>query len=99
MEDNGSDFVRITNREVWSQLRVVESKLDDALRTIGAQQARLDEGDKRIRALELRFYGILAGVVAAIGLLLAGPGGIVAAAVVPPTAFALRHRRNHERKD
>lgn len=63
------DFVRVTNREVWQQLRTVEAKLDDALRHIENQNLQINDNIKRIRALELRFYGVLAGLVGAVVIL------------------------------
>jgi hypothetical protein len=57
-EKNGSpEFIRITNRDIWN-------KLDEIERDVRA----FTEADlpKRVRALELRFYGILAGLVGAI---------------------------------
>lgn len=68
---NGGEtpFVRVTNKEVWMQLRTVEAKLDDALRTISSQNERLIDHGKRIRGLELRFYGVLAGLVGAVVVL------------------------------
>jgi hypothetical protein len=58
-----NEFVRITNREVYERLGKVEAKLDDALRTVTSQNATLIDQGKRVRALELRFYGVLAGLV------------------------------------
>ena len=62
-EASGNEFVRITNREVYERLGRVESKLDNALRVIDTQNTQLQDQGKRIRALELRFYGVLAGLV------------------------------------
>ncbi len=71
-EDGGSSFVRITNREVYDRLGGVEAKLDDALRQLVVSTALgLDQG-KRIRALELKFYGVLAGLIGAIAVLVSG---------------------------
>ena len=61
------DFVRITNREVWEKLGRVETKIDQALtKQEKADEERADHS-KRIRSLELRFYGILAGIIATVG--------------------------------
>jgi hypothetical protein len=58
-ETNGTpDFIRITNRDIWNKLNEIEKEL----RLLA--QADLP---KRVRALELRFYGILAGFIGAIG--------------------------------
>lgn len=69
------EFVRITNREVYERLGTVEAKLDSALSTIDKQNAALIDYGKRIRALELRFYGVLAGLIGAMAIL-ARVGGI-----------------------
>ena len=69
MTENSPDFVRITNREVYERLGKVEAKLDDALRTIVTQNTTIGEHGKRIRSLELRFYGVLAGLMGAIAIL------------------------------
>ena len=61
--EGSQEFVRITNREVYERLGAVEAKLDNALRTLDAQNATIIDQGKRIRALELRFYGVLAGLV------------------------------------
>lgn len=74
-ESNGQEFVRITNREVYERLGAVEAKLDSALSTIDKQNATLIDYGKRVRALELRFYGILAGLIGAIAIL-ARVGGV-----------------------
>lgn len=66
---NGQEFVRITNREVWIRLGTVEAKLDDALSKIAFRDRTIEEYGKRVRALEFRFYGILAGLIGALVVL------------------------------
>jgi hypothetical protein len=68
-DGNGSSFVRITNREVYDRLGGVEAKLDDALRNIRSRDKTIEEYGKRIRALEIRFYGVLAGLIGALVVL------------------------------
>lgn len=68
-DSDHQDFVRITNREVFERLGTVEAKLDDALRQLSFQGDHLSEHTKRIRALELRFYGVLAGLIGAVVVL------------------------------
>ena len=83
-ESNGHDFVRITNREVYSRIGEVEAKLDRAISQQAVSEremtqlrtdfARYIEGtDKRMRGLELRFYGILAGLIGVLGAIVAVP--------------------------
>lgn len=56
-EKGNGDFLRITNRDIWNKLNEIEEEVR------GFSQADLP---KRVRALELRFYGILAGLIGAI---------------------------------
>lgn len=44
------DFVRIGNREVYDKLVSIEKKVD-----------KLSDLPNRVRSLELKFYGLLAG--------------------------------------
>ena len=56
-------FVRITNREIWQMLTDVRERVVDIAAEIESWQLERVDLKKRIRALELRFYGILAGVI------------------------------------
>jgi hypothetical protein len=49
-------FVKITNREIWDKLVEIEKLV-----------AIVPENTKRIRALELKVYTVLAGIVTAFG--------------------------------
>lgn len=77
-ESNGSDFIRITNREIWDGLQDVKlrlTSLENRVDTVlGENVAQRQEYGKRIRSLELRFYGVLAGLVAALTALGVGLG-------------------------
>lgn len=77
MDDNGA-FIRITNREIYDGLvdvkqhvAALENRVDVVLRE--NVEIKKEYG-KRIRSLELRFYGVLAGLVAALGALGVGLG-------------------------
>lgn len=66
--------IRITNREVYDGLLQVRDRL-------GSLEHRVDHVlgenvvlNKRIRALELRFYGVLAGLIASVSALGIGLG-------------------------
>ena len=83
-EDTNGDFIRITNREVWSRLGEVEALNRHAIadnernsRAIAELRADFAEyaksTDRRIRGLELRFYGILAGLIGVLGAIVAVP--------------------------
>jgi hypothetical protein len=56
-KNNTPHFIQITNRDIWEKLNEIEEEVR------GFSQADLP---KRVRALELRFYGILAGLIGAI---------------------------------
>lgn len=63
-DDNGSPtFVRITNQMVYTELQATRADL----RAMSKDLADYPEMKKRVRALELKFYGVLAGVIAAFG--------------------------------
>ena len=64
-ETNG-DFVRITNREIWVTLNDLKDRVSALGRNIDESVGERIETHKRLRALELRFYGILAGLVGAL---------------------------------
>ena len=83
-DGNGQEFVRVTNREVYLRLGEVEAKVDRAISQqavadreliqLRTDFARYIEGtDKRMRGLELRFYGILAGLIGVLGAIVAVP--------------------------
>lgn len=63
-------FIRIGNREIYDALRRLEgtvASLDSRINTVLNENAQLG---KRVRGLELRFYGVLAGLIAALAVLL-----------------------------
>jgi hypothetical protein len=64
--DNGTSFVRITNREIYDALKAVEaavSSMDGRVNDVLGENISLG---KRVRALELKFYTILAGLTTAV---------------------------------
>jgi hypothetical protein len=67
--DDGT-FIRITNREIYLRLEMVANEL----RTMTSDVRQAVEGSlelgKRVRSLELKFYGVLAGLVAAITIII-----------------------------
>lgn len=76
---NGKDeptFYRVSNREVYERIGTLEAKIDDGLRQLSIMESHIVDHHKRIRALELRFYGVLAGLVGALAVLIKiGVGG------------------------
>ena len=66
-----TEFIKITNRDIWTKLEVIENDMKDLGGTIRIQVTTGADINKRVRALELRFYGILAGLIGAIGTFVA----------------------------
>jgi hypothetical protein len=58
-------FIRITNQVVYAELQATRADL----RALSTAMADYPEVKSRVRSLELRFYGVLAGLVAALGAL------------------------------
>jgi hypothetical protein len=76
VSDQEPTFARITNREVYDAVQRLE-------RAVAGLENRVDNvlGEnvdlrKRTRGLELKFYGILAGLVGAVGVFFAQLGGV-----------------------
>lgn len=70
MPDSEQPFIRIGNREIYDTLRSnteairqLENRVDLVL---SENVAIKTEYGSRIRSLELRFYGVLAGLIAAV---------------------------------
>ena len=66
--------IRITNREMYDmlvQLRDATRALEYRVDSVLSENVTLH---KRVRALELRFYGVLAGLIASVTALGAGLG-------------------------
>jgi hypothetical protein len=64
----GQDFVRITNAMVYTELQATRADL----RALAQAVNDYPEVKKRVRSLELKFYGVLAGLLTAIGVIVAG---------------------------
>lgn len=82
-EDNGSAFIRITNREIYDALVDVRKEVIRVERNVDKLEARIDDvlGEnvdlrKRIRALELRVYAVISGLITALPVL-ARMGGVI----------------------
>lgn len=69
--------IRITNREVYDALLQVRDRVHGLENRVDNVLGENVELRKRVRGLELRFYGVLAGLVGAITVLLGAPGGLV----------------------
>jgi hypothetical protein len=64
--DNGDDptFVRITNAMVYAELQATRADLRDLAKAV----ADYPDQKKRVRSLELKFYGVLAGLISALAV-------------------------------
>jgi len=63
-------FIRITNQAVYTELQAVRADVRDLI----AHVSDYPEVKTRVKKLELKFYGILAGLIAAIGVIIANGG-------------------------
>lgn len=60
---NGDVFVRVTNREIYSLIvNVREDVMEIKRQLIGVTGVSQDHSN-RLRSLELKFYGLLAGLI------------------------------------
>ena len=66
--EHDETFVRITNAMVYAELQATRADLRDLASRVGDYP----DVKKRVRSLELKFYGVLAGLIAAAGLIATG---------------------------
>lgn len=66
--------LEISNDRLLNKLESIETKVDDIRITTAAlverdiaSQRRIDTNEKRLRELDLKFYGVAAGFVALLG--------------------------------
>jgi hypothetical protein len=74
--DENSGYIRISNREIYDAVVALDKRLANLENIVGNVLNENSDLRKRTRGLELRFYGILAGLLGAITVLLAAPGGL-----------------------
>lgn len=67
MPDTSDPFVSISNRDVWNSLQEVKDLVRGMSAKMDSINAKVEDHDKKIRGLDLKFYGILAGLIAALG--------------------------------
>ena len=72
-------FHTVTNSEVWHTLKSLERTASELQAGVDKLNMKFDnasedrdEDRKRIRALEMKFYGVVAGILGAIGLIASG---------------------------
>lgn len=65
---------QITGKDMWEKLEGIDNKVDGVDKHLGRideslrrHYERMESHSKKIRSLELRIYGIIAGIVAALG--------------------------------
>lgn len=81
MSDQGNGdrtFVTITNRDVWNEVHGLREDVQgyrDEIRDYRSEISDYAQTKARVRALEFKFYGLLAGVVGAV-IILVAKGGI-----------------------
>lgn len=65
-------FISISNEDVYRKLERMDDKLNTLSRNFDHVTSDTDDLKRKVRALELRFYGILAGLIAATGSIFVG---------------------------
>lgn len=72
---NEPPFHVISNRDVWNKLIELESAVKSVASDVKVLTERQTENASKIRALELKVYAVAAGVVTAVGILVANTVG------------------------
>jgi hypothetical protein len=73
MTDDGyGRFHTITNKDVWEKLTLLEATIGKLVTAVEIANGRTETHEKKIRALELKFYGVVAGLLAALSLAATG---------------------------
>jgi len=75
-EHTNGGHIRITNREVYDAVLDVKGRVQSLENRVDNVLGENVELRKRVRGLELRFYGVLAGLIGAFAVLLGGPVGV-----------------------
>ena len=68
--------IELTVERTNDKLDILGNEVRRGLDTIRDVEVDAGEMSKRIRSLELRFYGILAGLITAVGVIIYNRGGI-----------------------
>lgn len=68
---NGN-FHTVTNREVWDTLQSTNATLGEMNNTLNNLDSNQRIHQERIRSLEVKYYGVIAGLITAVGAIIAG---------------------------
>lgn len=76
-DNGGSGFIRVSNREIYDGLMEVKAEVRDMRVLVQNVLSENSDLRKRTKALEVKFYGVLAGLLGAVVVLLkvGGVGG------------------------
>lgn len=69
-------FHVITNRDIWEKLVAVETAVNGMVAKTEQNTSQIESNSQKIRALEIKVYGLIAGLIAALGLIVWGGGGV-----------------------
>lgn len=75
-DDSHTDFVRITNREIYDAIVSLRDRVSGLERRVDDVLGENVDLRKRVRALELRTYAVISGVITAIPVM-ARMGGLI----------------------
>lgn len=64
-------FARITNREIYDAVMSLQREMQGVKNGMGNIVEENEDLKKRVRGLELKFYGILTGIIGAVALAIA----------------------------
>lgn len=71
-DEGDAPFIRITNAMVYSELQATRADLRDLTKSV----SDYPETKKRVRSLELKFYGVLAALITALVVLVGTTAGV-----------------------
>lgn len=65
-------FHTISAKDVWDKLDTIQTAVTTAITRMEAQDEKLADNASRIKSLELKVYGIAAGLIAAVTIMVSG---------------------------
>lgn len=72
MSPENGPFHQITTRDVWMKLESLETAVTQAITRMESHTEKVADNTSRIKALEVKVYGIAAGLLAGIVALMSG---------------------------